>query len=236
MKQQFERLVQKIDAMTLRERVITFGMAVALMIFLINSFLIEPQFVKQKKLTLQLQEEQTRISEIQTMIQQKIAAHSIDPDLDSRMRLQNLRQQYQQAQNSLMDMQKGLVSPEKMTGLLDDILKRHGKLHLLSLKTLPVTGLGATTAGATASAPGNVPPGAAKAGETDLATSALYRHGVEITVQGNYLDMLQYMTELEAMPWQLFWGRANLQVNEYPTATLTLTLFTLSLDKKWLNL
>ena len=33
-----------------------------------------------------------------------------------------------------------------------------------------------------------------------------------------------------------FVGNAELTVDAYPKATLTLTLFTLSLDKKWLNL
>ena len=42
------------------------------------------------------------------------------------------------------------------------------------------------------------------------------------------------MTELEAMPWQLYWGKVNLNAESYPKVTLTLTLFTLSLDKKWL--
>jgi MSHA biogenesis protein MshJ len=44
------------------------------------------------------------------------------------------------------------------------------------------------------------------------------------------------MDALEAMPTQLFWGRAELQVEEYPDARLTLTLYTLSLDRKWIKL
>ena len=60
--------------------------------------------------------------------------------------------------------------------------------------------------------------------------------GVEIVVQGNYLDMLKYLTDLESMPWQVFWGKASLAVNEYPTATLTLTIYTLSMDKRWMGI
>jgi MSHA biogenesis protein MshJ len=55
-------------------------------------------------------------------------------------------------------------------------------------------------------------------------------------VRGNYLDMLNYMAALEAMPTQLFWGKAELQVEEYPGARLTLTLYTLSLDAQWMKL
>jgi MSHA biogenesis protein MshJ len=48
--------------------------------------------------------------------------------------------------------------------------------------------------------------------------------------------MVNYMDALESMPTQLFWGRAQLEVDEYPTARLTLTLYTLSLDKQWMKL
>jgi MSHA biogenesis protein MshJ len=76
----------------------------------------------------------------------------------------------------------------------------------------------------------------AVAGAAAPAPSLLYRHGVEVTVRGNYLDMVNYMEALEAMPTQLFWGRAQLEVEEYPGARLTLTLYTLSMDQKWMKL
>jgi MSHA biogenesis protein MshJ len=38
------------------------------------------------------------------------------------------------------------------------------------------------------------------------------------------------------MPTQLFWGRAQLDVEDYPVSRLTLTLYTLSLDAKWMTL
>ena len=64
----------------------------------------------------------------------------------------------------------------------------------------------------------------------------LYRHGVEVTVRGNYLDMVDYMSALDAMPTRMFWGRAQLDVETYPAARLTLTLHTLSLDRQWMKL
>jgi MSHA biogenesis protein MshJ len=65
---------------------------------------------------------------------------------------------------------------------------------------------------------------------------AIYKHEVEIVFQGNYLDMLSYMRELESLPEQVYWNKGKLTVIEYPKASLTLNLFTLSLEKKWLNL
>ena len=64
----------------------------------------------------------------------------------------------------------------------------------------------------------------------------VYKHGVELVVKGSYADLTQYLMRLEGLPWQMFWGKAELKVEEYPKATLTLTLFTLSLDKTWLRI
>lgn len=89
------------------------------------------------------------------------------------------------------------------------------------------------------------PAGAAQAPSTLPAVSAvpapkaremLYRHGVEMVLQGAYPDMVLYMEALERLPVQLFWGKAQLDAQNYPDAKLTLTLYTLSLDDKWLKL
>ncbi len=92
---------------------------------------------------------------------------------------------------------------------------------------------------AVASPPAPAPAAAAPAPAPSIVPkpgSLLYRHGVEITVRGNYLDMIDYMAALEGMPTQLFWGGAKLEVEEYPSSRLTLTMYTLSLDPKWLKL
>ena len=63
----------------------------------------------------------------------------------------------------------------------------------------------------------------------------MYKHGVQITVRGSYADLTQYMAALENLPTRMFWGMAKMNVVQYPTSELTLTLYTLSLDKTWLQ-
>jgi len=46
---------------------------------------------------------------------------------------------------------------------------------------------------------------------------------------------LQYLAELEKLPSHMFWGEASLSVEHYPEAVLTVTVYTLSLDKTWLT-
>ena len=58
---------------------------------------------------------------------------------------------------------------------------------------------------------GPAPAAAAPAAASDVPL--LYRHGVEVTVRGNYLDMVDYMSALEAINNFVFgemWGREGL--------------------------
>lgn len=46
---------------------------------------------------------------------------------------------------------------------------------------------------------------------------------------------MTYLTELENSPQRLIWGRMDMET-DYPQSTLTLKVYTLSLDKQWLTL
>lgn len=233
MKKSWQRIALKIDALSLRERAIVFAVAVLLLGALINTALLDPQYVKQTKLSQQIKRQQSQTIDLQNQIQQRVKSQGDDPNLANLERLRVLRLRITEMNKVLGDLQKGLVSPDRMAELLENVLKRNDRLLLVSLRTLPVKALNESIA---ASVTGNVPVGGPVVGDQSEGVKAIFKHAVELKVQGNYLDMLSYMRSLEGMPWQLFWGSAQLTVDAYPTATLTLTLFTLSLDKQWLNL
>lgn len=95
------------------------------------------------------------------------------------------------------------------------------------------------TSAASAASVASAASGAAAAGAASAPTAPkylLYRHGVELVLQGPYLDMIGYLDALEAAPGQLFWSKAELDAEQSPNGRLTLTLYTVSLDKKWIAL
>jgi MSHA biogenesis protein MshJ len=231
----WQKFALRIDALTLRERIVIFGVVVLLLVVLINTLLLNPQYVKQTVLSQQIKQQQSQIADLQNQIQQKVKTQEVDPDKVNLDRFQVLKQRATELNGALADLQKGLVSPDRMADLLESVLKRNNKLLLVSLKTLPVTALGESNS-VSKDKPQNNGLNRSVFDDQSAGARTLFKHTVELTVSGNYLDMLSYMRSLEGMPWQLFWGSAKLKVDEYPTATLTLTVFTLSLDKKWLNL
>ena len=224
-------IAARIDARTLRERAMLFAAVAGAIVFLLYSLFLNPLLARQAALRTQIVQLQDNIGGIDGEITQKLRAYENDPDAAARTRLAALSIETAQLSASLRAMQKGLVAPERIAPLLETILKANGKLQLVSMQTFPVSPVGE---GAFAGRP----KAAAAVGQAAPATALelLYRHGVELTVRGNYLDMVDYMEALEAMPTQLFWGRADLEVEQYPNARLTLTVYTLSMDRKWMKL
>jgi MSHA biogenesis protein MshJ len=132
-----------------------------------------------------------------------------------------LREQIAEGEAYLKQTQGKLVAPDKMADLLEQVLSKNGHLQLLALNTLPVSLF--------------IEPSADSAAKGVVLEKQIYKHGVQMTVRGNYADLLQYLTALEKLPTQMFWGAAKMNVVLYPNAELTLTIYTLSLDKTWLQ-
>ena len=231
MKDRIARRATRIDALTLRERVLLFAAIAASTIFVVYFFGLGPMFAKQALLRTRIVQQQNNLEGIDNEIREKVEAAQVDPDAPTRARIAASRAQLDALATSLRAMQNGLVPPERMAPLVDSILRTNGRLQLVSMRTLPVEPvLGAAKPQA---APANA---GAEAQSANKQGALLYRHGVEVSVRGNYLDMIAYMAALEAMPTQLFWGRAQLEAETWPASRLTLTLYTLSLDAKWMKL
>ena len=226
-KQYWAALNAKIEALALRERVLIFCAMAFLLITLVNMVFLEPLLAEQKKLSTQVVQQQEKMKEIQAQITTLLQARKSNEDSPQRVRLTQLKNQIMEGDTYLQSRRDRLVPPEKMAGLLEQVLTRNGQLQLVSLRSLPVSPLieNANT-GADASA----------AQSTGVSESQVFKHGVQITVRGSYLDLLQYLTALEQLPVQMFWGMAKMNVEQYPVAELTLTLYTLSLDKIWLQI
>lgn len=268
MKQLWIRLSTRVDALSLRERMMIFAAAIAALVFGSYALVFDPMTAEKELLASTIAKQQSDIGQIEQQISLLAKASGADPDAPNRARLAALRGEALQLSAELRSMQESLVQPERIAPLLETMLRSNGKLRLVALQTLPVTGLSEAlpaeggTAGARTDAP-PVPTGVdagvraliaeakvsqgappvAPAGRVATVQAAepkqpelVYRHGVEITLQGRYVDMVEYMAQLERMPVRLIWGRARLDARSYPDVRLTLTLFTLSLEKEWMKL
>ncbi len=225
-KEYWENLRKKVDALSLRERTLIFAAAAFLLVSLINVLFLNPLLAKQKVLSSQLVQQQEKMKDIRARLETFLEAKRNDASSPLRQRMTQLKQQLAEGESYIKGRSDRLVPSDKMADTLEQMLNKNGRLQLVNLQTLPVAPLmGKDTSKGNGGDAGQPPA---------VPGKQVFKHGVQITVRGNYLDMLKYLEALEHLRVQMFWGRAQMDVTHYPVAELTLTVYTLSLDKTWL--
>lgn len=208
--------------MTLRERVMVLASLIVATVAIFNFLVLDPLSVRKRQLTRELATARADITTTENL--QKLQA--ADPDAVKRAYRDALRKQVAEIDENMKALQKTLVPPDQMAKLLEGMLSRDRGLQLVSLRKLPARRFEA--------------PGAPKADPAGTAKAAaqpergIYQHSFELTVQGSYGDLSNYLARLEKLPWQMFWGKVIVDAGHYPVIALTLTVHTLSLSKAWL--
>lgn len=208
-----KRYVERIDNASLRERALLFAAAALVLVLVVNSALIEPLRAKQRRLAAETAQRERELRTVQAQVQRLAQSRAADPDAQNRKRAAELRVALAALEAGIVEEQRRFTSPQRMREVLEEMLERDKRLRLVDLKTLPITDL---------------------AGTQGQAGKRIFRHGIELTLAGSYLDLHAYLAALERMSTQLYWGRAEMSVSAYPVATLKLTVYTLSFDKAWL--
>ena len=236
MKQLWKLYAEKIDAASLRERVMIFAAAVVVIIALMDSLLIEPQLTRQKLLSREISQRQEGIRTLQEQFEKLAKERRASPDQADRRKLNEARARLAEVDAKVGEEQRRFAPPERIGPILEEMLSRNRKLKLVDMRTLPVAPLelGADKAKAPAK-PAEAKPAEKPAVAKAAGQSQIYRHGVEITVTGSYLDLLAYLKALEKLPSQMYWGNLELSVVAHPQVTLKLSVYTLSLDPAWMR-
>lgn len=193
------------------------------------SLWIEPGQLQTTRLKKSLAQQQTEIEQLRAQVVLLVAQNQ-DPDAANRQQLGQLREQLSTAERDLKAFDRTLVAPAQAPALLQTLLARHRGLALVSLTTLPPQPL-------IDPAQQKAPKDAAKPAVSETKSQPagnIYKHGIEIKLNGSYHDLLAYVSDIEASPQKLLWGSMRLAVKTHPISELTLTIYTLSLDATWL--
>jgi MSHA biogenesis protein MshJ len=225
LRQHWIRLNERYAALSQRERLMV-ALAVVLGPLLIgHSLLVDPVRARAKGLENGIATQSASAAQLQAEVVNLQQQLKVDPDAGRKAELLALNAERDRLDEKLRQFGTVLVRPEEMNGLLERLLARNAGLRLVSLKTL---------------APQSVLQhgDAAKDNNGKLVERSfdLYRHGVEIRLEGSYGQLQAYLAQLEKLQQRLLWGQLSYRVIDYPKAELTLTVYTLSPDKTWLAL
>ncbi len=228
MKQAWDKLARRFDAMNPRERVMVFLAGGAAIVALGFVLAIDGALARHKTLAATAAKQRGELVQLQQQNTELTRLLAQDADADGRRKIEALRAQLGDFNNELRGVQQGLVPPSRMVRVLEDMLSRESNVRLVKLNTLPVATLLEPADSAVASA-------SAKAGKAPAPTRNLvYKHGLELTVEGSYLELLAYQARLEKLPWRMFFARTRINAADYPRVLMSITLYTLSLEEAWL--
>ncbi len=206
-------LLERLDAMTLRERILVLVTVLVLAGAAWQQLLMQPLALRAEQSRSELEALHERIADANRNLEEQVLQLAGQGSAE-RARIATLRQRIDEINATLGDYAAELVDPAEMAEVLEGVLREQSRMRLVRIR--------------------NLSPEALSAGE-EGATTTFYRHGLEIEVEGSYFALLDYLSEVEALPWRLYWQLLELEVQEYPTNRIRLQVSTLSLDEEWIG-
>lgn len=196
----FSRLRDKLSALSTREKFLVVAVVGVTLSFGFDALVLVPQSERRAELVAS----QTRLEAQQLALNADLSSIGKRNGLLENAQAENAQLKIQSANlNAVLASMQG--GAPKIGDLARSALKDFSRVTLVALKTLPVKTL------------------------IDAAPpKAIYKHGVELELRGNYLDLLAYLKNLEANSSQVFWSNAKVLTLTYPETSLRVTIFILS--------
>jgi MSHA biogenesis protein MshJ len=140
-------------------------------------------------------------------------------EAEAQQELLRIRERIERSKQALAQQQVMLAPARDMRSLMEGLLAQNGQLQLRSMHTMPPEEVKFTPM-----------PG------VDISQALLYKQGMEISVDGSYIELLTWLRSVEAMPRKLLWDGLTLKAGEPSRLTLTLTVHTYSPDRDALEI
>jgi MSHA biogenesis protein MshJ len=208
----------RFDAMSLRERVLILVTLVVALAFPTFTYLIEPAQQQSAVLTSTLQRLQTEAAEATIDYQLAKALKVQDPNAVLQQQIDTFQAQIEDHLQQQKTRSAALVEPLQMVELLQQILRQHPGVRVMGLSKAPPVSISM-----------------AKADEASVTTQGLFRHNLELVLEGGFFEVQGFLKAAEQANKSLFWNSIDYQVGDYPNARVTLQVYTLSSTQEWLG-
>jgi MSHA biogenesis protein MshJ len=221
-------LRQRFEALSQRERGMVFFAVAALILGATYALALDPAIGQAKSLSVSIADHEAQIKVAQSAQHDLLEKLRQDVNAHIRQQLANTEEDLQAIDSRLKGLQRTLIPAQSMANVMSGILARDGSVRLISLRNIPAEPLILDGKAAPSANDSAAPDG------KNTKKEHLYKHGIELVVEGGYFDLLGYLSSLEKQPWRMLWAETSLSA-DYPKARLRMKLYTLSLDPSWLS-
>ncbi|MGB5491731.1 MAG: type II secretion system protein GspM [Woeseiaceae bacterium] len=206
-------LQASVDKLSLRERLLVFSTVLMLFGAVWYLSLMEPLTQRAANSRTEIQSLQARIETANRSLEDQVLQIS-GSGTEYQDRFARVQRRIDAINESLGDYASELIDPAEMARVMEGVLKEQSKLRLIRIRNLSPEALSAAA---------------------DSRTATFYKHGLEIEFEGSYQACLDYLQEIENLPWRFYWQVLELEVLEYPRNRVRLEVGTLSLNEEWIG-
>jgi len=154
---------------------------------------------------------------LQAQYESLAAISEADPNALLRRTIDRLAAQNKRLDLEIEALSGKLVLPADMASVLSRVMAEQTGVRLIAMNNQPPESLFFRTGGA------------------EDKPLVIYKHGIELTLQGSYLDVLRYLAAIENIGVRFFWERVEYQVEQYPLGEVSIEVFTLSTQEQLLD-
>ncbi|MDU0353129.1 type II secretion system protein GspM [Paraglaciecola aquimarina] len=216
---EFEKLSIKFLNLSVREQVMILVAGVVLILLLMYTLLLEPTFDETKKLKTNIASVKSELTTIDSQSAALMAQLQIDPNVSIRKRIAQINEQIASLDETLHSKISNLVPANQMGQVLESVLASSKGIKLVSLESITPTPLYLKSA----------------AEDEQQVEPDLFRHGVNITLEGKYFEIQAYLEKLESLKWKFYWQKFDYKVEQYPIGQLELEIYTVSTSRAFIG-
>lgn len=206
---------QTFEDYSLRERMaITFGCSLAFVLILLFTLWIPKVetiidlYQQQQRAIAQEQASKAAIVELENRSKRDINA-------PYRKQLTDLQARVSEQEATIEDLTSSLILPNRMTQVFSELLDER-YLKIIKLKNLEAKPI--------------------ELDDQNTESSVLFKHGLSLRLQGQYLSTMDYIKQIESQPWKLYWESLDFDMEKYPNGTLNLKVHSISTSDHVLGL
>ena len=203
-----QQLIERIDALELRQRIMLLVAILALIFLLVDSLTIQPAIKQQQVQRQAITDWELKLD----VLRERSGTLPDHPNNTGSTRHADMQAQLDALNAQIEERIGGLLAPEQAVEVLKQVLEQEQGLSLIEVNA-----------------------GNERLTDTDLSTAdevkdmGINRYQMQLQLEGSYLATLRYLRALEELPWKFFWEGLNYEVTEYPRARVTIDLYTLGL-------
>ncbi|MCW8931776.1 MAG: hypothetical protein OQL19_16275 [Gammaproteobacteria bacterium] len=229
MSKQFNLFQSLINNLSTRERILVLLGVLSIIYVIWDTFLITPIQTTTSVLVSQRTDMQKQIVNLET---RRILANGLLKN-SKRKKIQNeisvVENEIKDFDGKILERLQGRVAPQYMASLLNDVLQNNQQLELIRINNLPAIPFVSQADTEKKETDNN------NVEVRDPRLAGIFMHSLELQLEGKYLDILSYLTSLEALEWKIFWDQVKLEVLEYPKVKVQIKVHTFSLKDGWLS-